>query len=266
MRKIVLSVFAALLLNAASVSAQKLVILHTNDTHSHLDASREGQGGVIERAAYIDGVRKEFGRKNVLLLHGGDFNQGTSYFTLLGGDLEVSLVNALKYDCITLGNHEFDNGIEDLARRADVIDCPIVCANYDFTPFPILRDKVKPYAILKKSGMKIGIIGVLCDLSSVVSRATSDRIPHLDDVKAVDLWADYLKNVKKCDLVIVLSHMGFEEDMDIASKTSNVDIFVGGHSHTDLNDLVYVTNAAGEQVPVTQDGQWGLAMGRVEIY
>lgn len=266
MRRLMIAAMAALLLCAAPSFAQKkLVIVHTNDTHSHLDPSRDQQGGVIERAAFIDQVRKDYGRRNVLFLHAGDFNQGTSYFSMLHGDLEVSLVNALGYDCVTLGNHEFDNGIEDLARRVDMLNCPVVCANYDFSAFPILCDRVKPYVIVKKAGKKIGIIGELCDLASVVAYDTWSRIPHLDDVLAANLWAKYLKEEMKCDMVLILSHMGYEEEKVLAAKTENVDIIVGGHSHTRLKDVVYVDNAVGQPVGVVQDGYWGLEMGMFEF-
>lgn len=271
MRKYLFSILSVvfLLLGSQCLDAQKLVIIHTNDTHSHLDPSRTGEGGVIERAAYVDEVRKEAGKRNVLLLHAGDFNQGTSYFTILNGDLEVDLVNALGYDCVTLGNHEFDNGLEDLARRVKKLECPVVCANYDFSPFE-LGQYVKPCTIIRKAGMKIGIIGVICNLTSVVSRATADRLPKLDTVEEVNKWSSYLKNEKKCDMVIVLSHLGYksheESDVNLIPQTHYVDLLVGGHSHTDFDDLDYVEDADGKSVPIISDGSWGLNLGRIEVY
>ena len=268
MKRVLIITLCALALCSFSASAQKLVIIHTNDTHSHLDPLRDGRGGVVERAAYIDRARKDYGRRKVLLLHAGDFNQGTSYFTLLNGDLEVSLVNALKYDCITLGNHEFDNGIEDLARRLKTVKCPVVCCNYDFSPFE-LGDYITPYTIIRRGGMKIGIVGALCDISSVVARTISDRIPALDTEKEVNKWAAFLKDEKKCDMVILLSHMGFDgpqSDVEISSKLHNVDMIVGGHSHTNLNDIVWKTDADGKPVGIITDGEWGLNLGQIEIY
>ena len=160
MKRIVL--FAVAVLATLSLGAQNLTVLHLNDTHSHVDPQRTGEykglGGVVEQAAYIDSVRKADGRKNVLLLHGGDFGQGTSYFTELGGDIEIDILNAAKYDVVALGNHEFDNGIVELARRLKRLDADVVCANYDFTGTP-LEGIVKPYVIVKKAGLKIGIIG-----------------------------------------------------------------------------------------------------------
>ena len=268
MRKFFFILVCALSLSCASASAQRLVILHVNDTHSHLDPERNGsnmgKGGVIERAAYVDSLRKAVGKKNVLLLHAGDWDQGTPYFTVFNGDLEVNLLNALKYDCVTFGNHEFDNGIEDLARRVKDIDCPVVCANYDFSPFHM---NVSPYTIIRRGGMKIGVIGMLVDISSVVSRDTADRIPKIEDNAAqVNKWASYLKNEKKCDLVIVLSHMGYDEDVDLVKDIKDVDLIVGGHSHTILKDFTYADDLEGKKIPVIQDGYWGMYIGRVDVY
>lgn len=260
-----------LLAFAAGASAQRLVILHVNDTHSHLDPERSGdeagQGGVIERAAYIDSVRTAVGKDKVLLLHAGDWNQGSPYFTIFGGDLEVSLINALKYDCLTFGNHEFDNGIEDLARRVKNIKCPIVCANYDFSPFDMGSKGVSPCTVIRRGGMKIGIIGMLTNITKVVSYETASRVPKAgEDADVVNRWADYLRNTKKCDMVIVLSHMGFEEDLDLVKDIRGVDLIIGGHSHTFMKDFEYRTDLDGKSVPVIQDGCWGLNVGRIDVY
>ena len=269
MKRILTFALCALLFGAMNASAQKLVILHVNDTHSHLDAERsgelEGQGGVIERAAYIDSVRKAVGKKNVLLLHAGDWNQGTSYFNVLKGDLEIDLLNALKYDCVTFGNHEFDNNLEDLGRRVSKLNAKVACANYDFSPFE-LGKYVEPYRIIKRGGMKIGIVGMLCDITKVVDRSVSDRVPHLDDVTVLNKWADYLKNDQKCDLVILLSHMGYQEDMAMVPLTSNIDLVIGGHSHTLLSKMMSANDKDGRPVPVVQDWKWGLEIGRIDVY
>ena len=249
---------------AYCLQAQELVIVHFNDTHSHFEPVRGGAeaglGGVIERAARLDSLRKAVGRRNVLLLHAGDFNQGTSYYTELGGMLEVNTVNAMGYDCVNLGNHEFDNGIEDLTARVARLKCPVVCANYDFSSFE-LGKYVKPYCIVRRGGLKIGIIGLLTDISRVVDRNISDRIPALDAVEVTNSWASYLKNGKKCDLVIALTHIGFEgekfTDPELVAATENVDLVVGGHSHTFLEEIRYFENAAGKMVPVVQNGCWG---------
>lgn len=270
MRRIALVLSCVLMLACMDASGQRLVIVHVNDTHSHLDPERsgnlKGKGGVVERAAYLDSLRHAVGRKNVLLLHGGDWNQGTPYFTVFGGNLEVSLINAMKYDCLTLGNHEFDNGIEDLAARLKRIKAPVVCANYDFSPFD-MGGQAKPYAIIKRGGLKIGIIGMLTDITTVVSRETADRIPKAgEDADVINRWASYLKDEKNCDMVIVLSHMGYDEDKAVALNIKNVDLIVGGHSHTVLKDFTYVDGKDGKKVPIIQDGRWGLSLGRIDVY
>ncbi len=252
--------------------AQELTILHTNDTHSHIDPLRSGPetglGGVVERAAYIDSVRSADGKRNVLLVDAGDFSQGSSYFTILKGDVEVDLMNAMRYDVTALGNHEFDNGIEELVRRLKNLDCPAVCANYEFGGSE-LGQLVKPYVIIRRGGLKIGVIGLLTDVSRVVEKHIADKIRYLDPVEVTDKYADYLKNEKKCDLVMCLSHLGYDgrhdSDVSLASATRNVDLIVGGHSHTFLEDKVTVSNLDGEPVTIVTDGCWGLYVGNLKV-
>ena len=272
MRKLIAAVVTAMLVACSGASAQKLTIMHFNDTHSHLEPERAGKsagrGGVIERAALVDSVRNAVGRRNFLLLHAGDFNQGTSYYTTLGGMLEVGLVNALGYDVITLGNHEFDDGIEHLGRRLAGLKCPVVCSNYDFSQFEL--DKyVKPYVVLKRGGMRIGIFGMLTDITKVVERTIADRLPKFDDVETADRWASYLKNEKKCDIVIALTHLGLENedfmDQDLVRATRNIDLVVGGHSHTFIKNIVYENNIDGKPVPIVQNGCWGLDTAELSI-
>lgn len=272
MRKLIAAVVTAMLVACSGASAQKLTIMHFNDTHSHLEPERAGKsagrGGVIERAALVDSVRNAVGRRNFLLLHAGDFNQGTSYYTTLGGMLEVGLVNALGYDVITLGNHEFDDGIEHLGRRLAGLKCPVVCSNYDFSQFELSK-YVKPYVVLKRGGMRIGIFGMLTDITKVVERTIADRLPKFDDVETANRWASYLKNEKKCDIVIALTHLGIENedfmDQDLVRATRNIDLVVGGHSHTFIKDIVYENNIDGKPVPIVQNGCWGLDTAELSI-
>lgn len=272
--KHIISVFVSILAASAIGFSQDLVILHVNDTHSHEEPLRDGglqggMGGVIERAAYVDSVRTAVGKKNVLLLHAGDFSQGTSYFTELGGDIEIDLINAMKYDVVTLGNHEFDNGIDELARRLGNLKCPVVCANYDFSEL-VLGKYVKPYAIVRKGGMKIGVIGLLTDVTRVVQRSIADKMKRFDDMEVANKWADYLKNEEHCDMVIALTHIGFDSvgmnDPALVAGTRNIDLVVGGHSHTFLTDAEYRDNLDGRPVPIVQDGCWGLFVGQVDVY
>ena len=237
---------------SVAATAQDLTILHMNDTHSHIDPERSGvnagMGGVIEQAAYIDSVRSAQGKNNVLLLHAGDFGQGTSYFTELEGNIEIDVLNAMKFDAVCLGNHEFDNGMEELSRRLKNLEVPVVCANYDFTGSPI-EGLVKPYVILKKAGKRIGVIGLLTDVSSVVARNIADMMKYEHPVAVTNRYADYLKNKKRCDLVVCLTHLGFENedytDCELAAKIRNVDVIVGGHSHTHLDNYFTVKNLDG---------------------
>ena len=271
MKKPILSII--LLTLAAIASAQDLVILHTNDTHSHIDPVRSGEnagwGGVIERAAFVDSVRNAVGRNKVLLVDAGDFSQGSSYFTLMKGDMEVDVMNAMRYDVACLGNHEFDNGLEELARRVRRLDCPVVCANYDFGN-PDLEKVVKPYCILRRGGLKIGVIGLLTDVTVVVDRHIADRIKYLDPVETVNRYASFLKNEKHCDMVICLTHLGYEGDFftdpELVSGVENVDLVIGGHSHTFLEKAEYAEDRTGKKVPVVTDGCWGLYVGKIDIF
>ena len=254
------------------LTAQELTILHLNDTHSHIDPVRSGRdagkGGVIEQAAFIDSVRVADGPSNVLLLHAGDFSQGTSYFTELKGDIEIDVLNAMAYDAVCLGNHEFDNGMKELARRLDRLDVPVVCANYDFSATP-LSSYIKPYVIVEKAGARIGIIGLLTDVSDVVDVNIAAQLKYQNPVEVTQRYASYLKNEEKCDLVICLTHLGFEHepytDVELAAAVSDVDIIVGGHSHTRLKDLKKVVSRYGEDIVVLSDWKWGLEVGILSV-
>lgn len=266
MKKLLFSVFfAAITLTAFS---QNLTILHTNDTHSHIDpvkgGEKNGHAGVMERAAYIDSVRNAVGSKNLLVLDAGDFSQGSSYFTLLGGDLEVKVMNAMGYDITCLGNHEFDNGPEELARRIRMADFRVVCANYNFAGSP-LEKLIKPYAIVKRGGMKIGVIGVLTDVTKVVDKDIADKMTYSEPSEVVNRYAEILRNKKKCDLVICLTHIGYEEDVQLASTLRNVDLIIGGHSHTDLPVATLVKDADGKEMNVVTSECWGFYVGNMTV-
>ncbi len=269
MSKRILILLAAALMVCCACQP-RLVILHTNDTHSHFEPVRGGAeaglGGVIERAAFVDSIRTVYGRDKVLLLHAGDFGQGTSYFTELKGRLEPAMIDALGYDCVALGNHEFDNGIEDLTERLKMIKngTKFVCANVDLSPFE-LGEYVKPYAILERAHRKIGVIGLEADLSTNVSRTISSRMQQLDAVEQTNRWADYLHDVEKCDMIILLSHMGYDEDQKLVPQSRWLDVVIGGHTHTFVEDLLYVRDSRGKQVPIITDGCWGLEMGQITV-
>lgn len=275
MRRIVMAACAALMLAAAPAGAQDLVVLHTNDTHSQIQPVRvgynKGLGGVERRLQYINSVREKYGKNKVLLLDAGDFDQGTPYFTLGHGNLELELVNALGYDAAALGNHEFDDGQYELARRLKKAKFTAVCCNYDFSSSP-LRKVVKPYTIIRRGGLKIGIIGTTSYLEGVVMKAHMDGLVRLDAVAQVNKWADYLKNRKHCDIVILLSHFGYDggsyerpSDILMVENSRNLDLVVGGHSHTYLKNAKEVHDLDGRVVPVVQSGGQGICVGTMEI-
>jgi len=254
-------------ITSCSKNQPRLVILHCNDTHSHFDPVRggkdDGRGGIIERAAFVDSIRAKYGKK-VLFIHAGDFNQGTTYYSELHGTLEPKMVNAMGYDCLTLGNHELDDGIESLAERLSQIKAPIVCANCEF-PAP-LNQIVTPYTIIKKNGIKIGIIGLLSDVSTNVANTIASRIQQLDNAEVVNEWAPYLKNDEGCDMVILLSHLGYDNDQALVPNIKDVDLIVGGHSHTFVDGFIYVKDQEGKEIPIITDGCWGLEMGEIKVY
>lgn len=267
MRKTILNII--LVLVSAGLSAQSLSILHFNDTHSHIDPERAGEfvgrGGIIEQAALIDSIRAVNGKNHVLLLHAGDFGQGSSYFTLLKGDIEIQLLNDLGFDVTCLGNHEFDNGLDELARRLKALKkTKVVCANYDFSQTP-LAPYVKPYVIVKRGGYKIGIIGLLTDVRKVVDSEIAAKLDYNDPVTVTNQYAEMLKNGKHCDLVLCLTHIGFDEDCELAGLSENVDIVVGGHSHTLKHDITVVKNKTEKPVQVVTDWCWGRNMGELKI-
>ncbi len=266
MKRILIAI--CILMASMSLNAQDLTILHFNDTHSHIDPQRsgdyKGRGGVIEQAAYIDSVRCAEGKRNVLLVHAGDFSQGSSYFTELGGNIEIDVLNALKFDVVTLGNHEFDNGLDELARRLKNLKADVVCANYNFDGTP-LEGLVEPYTIIRRGGKKIGFIGLLTDIMEVVDGDIAKVLTYQDPAEVVNRLAGYLKEDKDCDMVVCLSHLGYGEDKDLAGSVRNVDLIIGGHSHTLLDDKQIVKDLDGEEVIIVQNWKWGLNAGHLSI-
>ena len=263
------------ILFSINLYSQDLVILHTNDTHSNIEpvasGKNKGLGGVQRRANYIQSLRDSV--QNILLLDAGDYNQGTPYFTLFKGEAEVMLYNAMGYDAVCLGNHEFDNGEKQLAERLAKAKYPTVCSNYDFSGSP-LKDIIKPYVIIEKGGKRIGVLGLLLNLNGYVSESARSGVKYLDVLKIANKTARFLKNKKDCDIVIALTHLGYEHeegslspsDTDLASNSTNIDIIVGGHTHTFLKSPVVVKNRAGKGVLVTQMGTAGVFVGRIDLY
>lgn len=264
----------ALCMSSMGMSAQKqLTILHTNDTHSCImplsenlaDTMLAGRGGFVRRIAMLEEERRT--EPDLLLFDSGDFSQGSSYYTLFKGDVEVGLMNRMHYDAGTIGNHEFDFGLENMARVFAGLNYPIVCANYKFSQYG-LDKMVKPYVILKRNGVKIGVFGVSPELDGLVDRKNYEATQYLDPVVTAQAMADELHK-KKCDVVICLSHLGWNEggmgDQEMISKTRGIDLVLGGHSHTYFEKLRYVKNLDGKPIPVDQNGKHGIFLGKMKL-
>lgn len=269
----ILTIAVAVTLTAAAKGRQ-LLILHTNDTHSCVlplnpnlaDTMLAGRGGFLRRAAMIDQMRKE--DKDLLLLDSGDFSQGSPYYTMFKGDVETELMNIMGYDAATIGNHEFDFGLENMARIFRKAKFPIVCANYDFTG-TVVEGLVKPYVIIKRKGVRIGIFGLSPKLDGLVMASTCAGVRYSDPIKTANAVADKLKNDEKCDVVICLSHLGWDEaglnDMEMMAKTRNIDLVLGGHSHSYFKTLNHVRNLDGKDVPNDQNGKHGIFVGKITL-
>lgn len=269
----ILTIAVAVTLTAAAKGRQ-LLILHTNDTHSCVlplnpnlaDTMLAGRGGFLRRAAMIDQMRKE--DKDLLLLDSGDFSQGSPYYTMFKGDVETELMNIMGYDAATIGNHEFDFGLENMARIFRKAKFPIVCANYDFTG-TVVEGLVKPYVIIKRKGVRIGIFGLSPKLDGLVMASTCAGVRYRDPIKTANAVADKLKNEEKCDVVICLSHLGWDEaglnDMEMMAKTRNIDLVLGGHSHSYFKTLNHVRNLDGKDVPNDQNGKHGIFVGKITL-
>lgn len=273
-RFLVTAVLAVMVFAGAFAQGKRLVILHTNDTHSciyplnkHLaDTLLAGRGGFIRRAVMVGEERKE--HPNLLLLDSGDFSQGSPYYTLYKGDVEVGLMNLMRYDAATIGNHEFDFGIENMARLFKKADFPVVCANYDFTG-TALEGIVKPYVVLKRDGLRIGVFGLSPELDGLVLAESCAGVKYNDPVKAANDVAKTLKEKEKCDIVICLSHLGWKlaglDDTELMSQLRNVDIVLGGHSHTYFTDMEYVKDLDGREIPNDQNGKHGIYVGKIVV-
>lgn len=267
---ILITVFCVCIL---SVSAQrKLMILHTNDTHSCImplntsltDTMLAGRGGFLRRVAMIKEERKK--HPDLLLFDSGDFSQGSPYYTLFKGDVEIGLMNEMGYDASTVGNHEFDFGLENMARIFKKAKFPILCANYDFTGTP-LEGIIKPYTIIKRNGVKIGVFGIDPEMDGLVIHKNYEGVKYLDPVSSAEKIASLLKNKLKCDVVICISHLGWGlkgmDDQRMIAGSRNIDLVLGGHSHTYFETLKYAKNLDGKEIPVDQNGKNAVFVGRL---
>jgi 5'-nucleotidase len=260
-----------------SISKKHLTILHTNDVHSYIDPfppthpKNPNMGGVSRRAALIESIRKE--NSNVLLLDAGDIFQGTPYFNYYGGELEFKLMSMMNYDLATLGNHDFDNGLEGFYAQFPNAKFDFVSANYDFKN-TVLNGLVKPYKIFHKDGIKIGVFGLGVELEGLVDKKNYKETVYSSPVEVSQDMVRILKQEKKCDLIICLSHIGYQYkneldkicDLKLASLTKDIDLIIGGHTHTFLDKPTVVKNIEGKDVLVNQVGCYGVNLGRIDFY
>ena len=260
-----------------SAATKHLTVLHTNDVHSYIDPfpanhpKNPNMGGVARRAALIESIRNE--NPNVLLLDAGDIFQGTPYFNYYGGELEFKLMSMMKYDLATIGNHDFDNGIEGLYKQLPNAEFEFVSANYDFKN-TIMDGYVKPYKILDKNGIKVGIFGLGIKLDGLVDKKNYRETIYNSPLEVAQDMSRILKHEHKCDLVICLSHIGYKYkgepdkicDFKLAGLTKNIDLIIGGHTHTFLEKPTVLKNTEGNDVLVNQVGCYGINLGRIDFY
>ncbi|WP_178985734.1 bifunctional metallophosphatase/5'-nucleotidase [Winogradskyella helgolandensis] len=256
---------------------KKITILHTNDVHSHIDpfgpedGRNANKGGVARRASLVESIRMD--NPNTLLLDAGDIFQGTPYFNYYGGELEFKLMSMLKYDVATIGNHDFDNGIDGLYAQIPHAKFEFVSANYDFTN-TVMDTHVKPYKIITKDGIKIGIFGLGIELDGLVNKGMYKETVYHNPIEIAQDMSRILKEEQSCDLVICLSHIGYYyknnpdkvSDITLARATKDIDLIIGGHTHTFLPKPTIEKNSVGKNVLVNQVGCFGLYLGKIDFY
>ncbi|MFS4457072.1 bifunctional metallophosphatase/5'-nucleotidase [Maribacter sp. 2304DJ31-5] len=265
------------ILNACDPGARKhITILHTNDMHSHIDAFSEGHasfpglGGLSRRAGLIRHIRKE--NAHTLLLDAGDIFQGTPYFNFYGGELEFKLMSMLHYDAVTIGNHDFDNGVDGLLAQLPHAKFDFIIGNYDFGN-TVLDGFTTPYKTYFKDGIKIGVYGLGIQLQGLVTPKLYKETQYLDPYEIATDLEQKLKEEEQCHLIVCLSHLGYSypnenraDDLTLAKKTRHTDLIIGGHTHTFLERPTIVTNALDREVLVNQVGCFGINLGRVDFY
>ncbi len=256
-------------------SIQKLTVLHTNDTHSRIDpfpmdgSRNQGFGGVVARAQLIEKIRLE--EELVLLLDAGDIFQGTPYFNLFKGEPEIKAMSSMQYDAATIGNHDFDAGLENLANQlTSYANFPLLICNYNFAETP-MEYKFEPYRIYKKGKLKIGVLGVGIEMKGLIADNLIGKTLYNDPIEKANEIAYFLKKQKDCDFVICLSHLGYQykenkvSDVLLAKQSENIDLIIGGHTHTFLDAPVVFKNKKGFDVIVNQVGFAGIVLGRLDF-
>ena len=274
MKRLHLIIYLVLLsgLAVCAKGKKQLVILHTNDAHSTIlplnvnldDKDIAGRGGFLRRINMIKEQRQQ--HPDLLLFDSGDFSQGSGYYTLFKGEVEVGLMNQMHYDAVTIGNHEFDFGLDNMAKLFRQANFPVVCSNYDVTG-TVLEGLVKPYIIIKRNGVKIGVFALCPPLKGLVFDGNCEGVAYLDPAETAQKYIDLLRKQEKCDLVICLSHLGWAEsvytDEQFVSLTEGCDLVLGGHTHTYMPTLEYTPDKNGKQIPVDQNGKHGAFIGKL---
>ena len=252
---------------------KQLTILHTNDMHSHIhpfeSGRNKGVGGMAQRSTIIKKIRDE--GNQVLLLDAGDIFQGTPYFNTYGGELELKLMSEMGYDASTIGNHDFDNGLDGLVNQLPHAKFPFIVSNYDFSNTN-MHDKYLKYKVFNKGGIKVGVFGIGIELDELVPKNLYGNTLYQNPIKKANYYSNYLKVSLGCDLVICLSHLGFKyntkkiSDKVLACQTNNIDLIIGGHTHTFLNKPVIVKNMDKKNVQIAQVGWAGINIGRIDYF
>ena len=251
--------------SVASVAQKQIVILHTNDTHSTIEPVSQyskvkeaaGKAGCVRRTTMVKQLREQ--NPHILLFDSGDFSQGSTYYTMYKGEVEVGLMNIMGYNAATLGNHEFDFGLDNLAKLARQALFPIVCSNCDFTGTPC-QDVIKRYCVIERNGLRIGVFGLSPKIDGLIMKENIVGVKYIDPIEATKEVVTLLRGKEHCDIVICLSHLGwglapeFIDDQLLISSTSGIDLVLGGHSHTYMREMEWVDNAEGMPVPVNQNG------------
>ena len=264
--------FAFSPLDADAKKHKQLVILHTNDTHSTIfpvkqnidDKEIAGRGGYLRRVNMLKEQRQQ--HPDLLLFDSGDFSQGSGYYTLFKGEVEIGLMNQMGYDAVTIGNHEFDFGLDNLARIFRMANFPIVCSNYDCKG-TVLEGLVKPYITLKRNGVKIGVFALSPALKGLVFDGNCQGITYLDPAETAQKYINFLRKQEKCDVVICISHLGWKEseytDEMLLKGIEGCDLVLGGHTHTYMKQLEYAPDKTGKLIPVDQNGKHGAFIGKL---
>lgn len=250
-----------------------LTILHTNDTHSQVEALEEGKrdefcGGYTRRMGLIAQERKT--DPNLLVFDAGDFCQGTPYFNFYHGRIEIDAMNRMGYDAVMLGNHEFDNGVDTLATILQGAQFPVVCANYNVKG-SVLEGLVLPYTVIRRQNVRIGVFGIGIDPAGLIAERNFAPLQYLDPIATSQDVANTLKNKEKCDVIVCLSHQGTHpsaegklSDVELAQATRNIDIIIGAHTHKTLTN-VYIPNLDGDSVFLAQMGKSGARIGKIQV-